>query len=320
MADSPDKAAKTKRVEIESEHQRFLEALATARTYGLDPGTAQRDLVEHVETGFKALLARADDEDSNVDDLVEDASNLANLRAYLLPVTEVALDAKAKVTEIRQWQVPPADLADIEDHYLRLILARVPQQAPGAAEPPPHVSREASAALLKIYEEYDYYDMYTDWYNDITAKAMAILFGLTTAVLAGAVTAISFKVIYPSVILAGVAGAGISVMNRLPAAAIVGAVYPFMLQAVARLVTGAASTVVGFALLSLGLINVTVAGTAISTLLDTASTETGFAARATVLGLGIVFGYSERALSTFSQSVLSRVSTDRDRKSRLPKG
>jgi hypothetical protein len=126
--------------------------------------------------------------------------------------------------------------------------------------------------------------------------------------------------IYASVILAGVGGAGISIMNRMPASTPCGEIMPFVFRSVARLVTGAASTVVGFAVLSLGLVNLTSPKVGdLSALLDTATTSENVTPRAIALGFAVVFGYSERALSSLSKGLLDHVSIEKDRKAKAPK-
>ncbi|NLH47908.1 MAG: hypothetical protein GX444_04805 [Myxococcales bacterium] len=300
------------RLELIEDRELFRDAVRVAEVYGLIPTDEEKKHIEYVEEEFKKVEERIDpSEELDYLYITDRIHNLANLRVYVLPLDEMVLEAHSKIAELRHWRVPEADIAELE-HLLAQDMRPTTtkpndqNEAKKVNRPPMH----ARAAMLKILEEYDFWDVYIDWYQKNSLKSILCLAGLVMVASIAAAYLLNDSQSLWGMLLAGVAGSAISIMNRLPPVARYGDSFSFLLKSVTRLVTGTMATILGIALLTTGLLNIPFTGNGgiqfISKLFAQKISPLEPGEMALLFGLGLALGYSERAFATFSNNLVSK--------------
>jgi len=253
---------------------------------------------------------------------------VASTRAYIVPAAAIPVEAQDRVDELSSWRLP--------DEVTKSAAARLQQlQSIDAKD-----DLRRRFMLELIYDDYDYWDWYSDWYVSTslypTLWALVTLFGafFTLALLA---FFYGHHVVL-GVLAAGASGAALSILPKLPPMSVYGEAVGAAARMVARFVAGVAATAMGFGLLATGFVNIGVpvgAGQQSATqfigvpgLVQVCADErsspdgqspsaasealkTGPHAACTTAGLmlllaiGIAFGFSERALASFESLIIA---------------
>jgi len=190
---------------VEQQRRWFDDAVLIREVHGESLTPAQKEFVKEQRKSFDELLAtvRADAA-ADLDRLEGRAQELGNKRAYILAAVEMEMEVKQVLEDLRGWNIPPEDLANVEALAAQRIarkdatVGRVPGIDPGRGsrcvdtgggqteEPPterdgaagkaePYRPNEAQAALCKILADFDFWSNYVDWFNKVTVSALMVL-------------------------------------------------------------------------------------------------------------------------------------------------
>lgn len=240
--------AKTKRVaqevmlDLDSAVQAFLAAEGKRET---DLPETLRDRVGWARTRLADLEGQAEKTERGADHeaLRDRMEELRPSRAYLLPAVSLALEAHALRDELSTWRVPKEVLDEFDAAIKRI-------DDSGCLEP------EKREILLRLIEAFDYWDWYVDWSARRTA-ILAVGLGLAaTAATAGAFWLLLGGVVFGGFCIAGLAGAVVSVLLKMPSIAVYGETASFHLQAGVRVAAGLIASAIGLGLLVAGIVNV----------------------------------------------------------------
>jgi hypothetical protein len=283
----------------------FADAVETARLSGTAlPEAAQqtvRDLLGEGEGKageFARLIDMAREGQSSPRELASRAAALARLRAYVLPPECLAIEARAACAEMAEWQVPAPVLAEVQQSLGEVQKCSAPEE-----------TGRARAALKQILETYDYWDWYTDWFF---TRMRDLLIGL------GVIFAVSFIAALYSLhrghgfagfLLAGVAGTHVSIMLKMPALSVFGEVGSFAVKMAGRAAAGIAAAAIGAGLFSFGVVSVPLSlqgkTVAFAEVMGQCGEHCTSFATLILLALGMLLGFSERALATFEDATFA---------------
>ncbi len=256
---------------------------------------------------------------SQIGQLVDQADDLAQLRAYVCPLNEIVLQGKAALSTMEDWSVPSSAL----DALKRDIV--------------PHLSSDdlntARGALHTLLEEYGSWSDYIDNYNSSMANVTYCLALLIAVSLGSAIWLLSSGFLVLGLLAAGSCGACVSVVSKVPTLTVSGDSAPYLRGIWKRVCTGIAASVIGSGFLVLGLVTImlpeggslknvieecatphalqSIKSTAVATtespgLPQIAVAESGGCKQKNVLvlvALVMLFGLSERALTSFEERV-----------------
>jgi hypothetical protein len=250
------------------------------------------DFLTDIRAKFEDLLtrARASKDPQELEALEEESESLARLRAYVCPVAEIEFQGKALLATMAQWSVPEADLQGIKQ-YAGAHLTSTDEKL-------------KRGALFTIMKECDEWSEYIDTYN----REMFIV----TIVLSIAIV-VSLSIAFPllskgyaiaGLIFAGLAGASVSVISKIPGLVVSGDSAPYIRGAVRRVITGFSASVIGLGLLVSDLIQVTLPKGTSSELLSKIVNQTASVIEPLQLvAIVMLFGLSERAVTSFEESI-----------------
>lgn len=228
--------------EIEERRGVFVDAVRRARvvTPELDPAVAAlvTDVLGdgEVQGEFGALAAATAQPDCDRARLARRATDLARLRVYVLPVEDLAVEGRDVCAELSEWQVPAVVLTHLQQTLTSDLSGTYAAEAPVREQD----IRRARAGLLKILETYDYWDRYTDWFFTTLRYALGVLLGVFVLSLAGAVGLLFTGHVASGFILAGLSGAAVSIMLKLPPLSVFGEVASLAVKMVGRGAAGMA--------------------------------------------------------------------------------
>jgi hypothetical protein len=202
---------------------------------------------------------------------------------------------------MEEWNVP-----ETVTMKLRALLGpdlRKAETDPGAAR----------GALRDVFEERDSWETYTDEYEKTMKQSTIWLSVATVGLLVGAIALFHFPMTFlGGLLFAGAAGSCVSVMAKMPALAVAlsGELESFLRRILSRIGVGVAASLIGCAFLGWGLIPISVQNQTFAEALTTCSTSLASSCTELkiliVLGVAMVFGFSERALTSFEQRVLGK--------------
>jgi hypothetical protein len=229
-------------------------------------------------------LAQATSDEARTS-LIEEAEQLEQGRAYIQPGEEILVEARTCRADMSDWGVPSEILQAVEDDLISVM--RTSKELP-----------ERRAALEKLYQFYDAWSDHTDAYERWATRTAWVLGVLLVGGALGCIASILHRQAIYGFMLAGLTGAIMSVLGKMPPMLGWGQWASYTPRIVGRITTGIATTLTGGALLAIDVIKVG----------DRSSQELFGPAPETrdmliVAGLGIVFGFSERAFVTFHQAV-----------------
>jgi hypothetical protein len=108
---------------------------------------------------------------------------------------------------------------------------------------------------------------------------------------------------FPGFLFAGIAGTGVSILLKLPPLSVYGEAASLWLRIAGRYAAGAAGTIAGYGLLVLGIIHIA-AGSSSPDVLDPCAWGGCWQRTAAItVAIGLLLGFSERALGSFEAIV-----------------
>ncbi len=226
-------------------------------------------------------------------------SELEKHRVYVLPVHDLKIEAKENLEELSSWGIPQEAFNLIKETAKQLEKAEV-----GDAE--------KRSIMLQLIEDYDFWDGYVDWSMRTTSIMRAIAFLLVIVALSLSFWAFSRNNPILGFILAGVSGASISVLLKIPQITLYKNILGLYARFFSRFATGIIVSVVGLSLLSSKIINlafefgeekVTIA----EVLCCAENLSCSSLAESALIGIGVLFGFSERLLSSMESTLLGKL-------------
>jgi hypothetical protein len=240
----------------------------------------------------KAREARSIEE---VEDVIKDAEEQGQLRAYICPPAEVADEGMLAINLMEEWGIPKGTLAK-----LRQSLGERLQSGDIS------ISR---GALRAVFEEFDSWSEYVDDYEETMESRAHLLLWLVVGLLLGGLIAIHFpKTVLVGLFLAGAAGACGSVALRMPVLDVTpsGTYSAYGRRIFTRIIVGIVASVIGCALLGWGLLPISIQNLSFSDVLNACTAFPGSSCTELkaliLLGVAMAFGFSERALISLEGS------------------
>lgn len=324
MAKSSKAEAVTK---VRGSRASFEEVVVRATAAGADLPTALIDIVRKRFDALEQEIANLDDKEikdgeARMNVLVDRAEDLERLRAYVMPREELLIEGQSRLSDMNNWAVPQT----VIDQLNREV---VPQLRGMNVV-------EARGALRSLYEVYDYWDWWVEEHARSMQLAAKVMLGLLVAFVTGSVFLLHDGHVYSGIFCAGTAGALLSVLAKLPPVLSSGAANAYFYRIVGRVSIGIAASMIGMGLLAsdllslqlpdhgsiakmldgkdllCGTIDSTPAAPGAAALPSTcAPNDHRFSRRAVLLlmAIAMLFGFSERALSTFENKILPSSTT-----------
>ena len=246
------------------------------------------------EVERKAREAKSIEE---LDDLVDDAKSLGQLRAYICPPAEVADEGTLTIDVMEEWGVPRETIGKLR--------ASVGQKV-GSKDVT--VTR---GALRAIFEEFDSWSAYIEDYEEVMQRSAKILLWVIGGLSLLAILALHFpKIALVGLLFAGATGGCVSVVARMPMLDVSPSVEfaAYRRRILTRISTGAIASLIGCALLGWGLLPISIQNQTFADLLNVCTVSPSTSCTELkiliLLGVSMVFGFSERALTSFEYPVL----------------
>ena len=286
--------------DIIGERLAFETMMQRARIAGEQPDeTFARDVTSRF--GEYEEKARQETDLDELDNLACDAEVQGRLRAYVCPVAEMADEGNLAIDLMEEWNISKAVTAK-----LRRTLGKKLDDAAENPEP-------ARGALRAIFEESDTWRRYTNQYEKAMLRLTYILAAAMAVELVLAFFAIRFPPTIPAgLLLSGLAGSGVSIMRKMPMLEVElsGILESYWRRILIRVCVGAAASLTGCALLGWGLLPIAIQGQTFAEMLVPCSAGQPCSAVATLVLMGVpmLFGFSERALAQFEHRVLANES------------
>jgi hypothetical protein len=266
------------------------------------------DVLDNIllETVLKRLKeieesAKQATETDDLDDLVEDAELQGQFTGYICPATEIQDEGELTVDLIEGWGVPKAAI-----NKLRESLGKKLEKAD--TNP-----LEARGALYHLFQERDAWADYRDDYEDTMQNYTWKLFGATIILPALAIIAFHFAFRFSPLLLLGLlfasaAGSCVSVMAKMPAldVSLSGELDAYGRRILSRIGIGVVASLIGCALLGWGVFPISIQNLTFADGLNACTTSATACAGVmplVLLGVPMLFGFSERALTSFEQRV-----------------
>jgi len=284
----------TIKTSVISYRNQFELSLTVSRSAG---SPLDDDFVRVVIGKFAELESRIDKTATEAEwgQIEDEAESLYRLRAYMCPLAEIPLQGASILSNMEQWTLPATALEILKKDVVPELNSRDPQKA--------------RAALYTMFREYDEWSEYQDTYN----KEMSWLtWRLTTGILVSLVAALYCLFNGPislGIAFAGISGACVSVISKIPGVIVSGDSAPYHRSAVRRLATGFAASMVGVGFLLSGMVPLSLpsGGTfhqIIITLAESApNSPLKLILVLEVIAIVTLLGTSERALTSFEEKL-----------------
>lgn len=238
-----------------------------------------------------------------LDNLIGYAEQQGQLRAYICPRAEIRDEGTLAINLMEEWNVPKTVI-----DKLRSLLAQKLENA--------YADQEAArSALRAIFEEYDSWESYTGDYEETMQRFTVWLFVATIILPLLAVLAFHWPLTFlGGLFLAGASGSCVSVMSKMPVleVSLSGELESYGRRISSRIGAGVVASLIGCALLGWGLISISIQGQTFASVLNDCSASpcstcppascTGLKTLI-LLGVPMLFGFSERALTSIEQRV-----------------
>jgi hypothetical protein len=318
------------RSDIREELSFFEQAILSAKAAGL---RYDEQWVEATRQRFTTILGDIDSAASKrqLDKLVDQAEDLACLRAYLCPDEDIPIAGEIALSTMRSWSVPNEALTELE----RAVTPVLTDKTETAA---------ARGALFHLLGEQLAWSNYLDDYNTEMEWITWGLAGAIVLTLGAALYSITHAYLIVGLFLAGLCGALVSVISKVPTVIVSGDNAPYLRRVLRRTCTGLAASVIGVGLLVSGIVTIGLKDTDISRIIE-ACAETNQSpvdAKSTVgpetknsatdltsstcrqshvlilMALVMLFGFSERALTSFEDRLFPSAQAGDD-KPRAPR-
>lgn len=306
--------------EIHQQKAVFEDAVSTAQGAGV---TSNQTFVDSVLIRFTQIESELNEAktSSQINGLKCRANELSRLKAYVCPPGEIVLSGKIALSTMEAWSVPQSALESLKNE----------SNAPLSNAD----LNTARGALYTVLKEYDSWDTYIDDYNADMRRVTYLLAGLFLLSLVGIIWSLNYDVMLLSLLFAGAGGALVSVVSKVPTLNVYGDDAPYMRGIWKRVCMGLAASVIGIGFLASGFITVTIPNavslhemiktcTRLPMLENAAASKSEVASESTqiaavkprevtaacetwekliLVALVMLFGFSERALTSFEERV-----------------
>lgn len=315
-----DTARDETRSNIRASRASFEDAVKRAGASGYTTGID----IEATLAEFTSIEVEvADTPAEELETLEDKADRLARLRAYVYPPEEIVFEGRSALADLSQWGVPQPILAALSNDTGR-YLADTDQKV-------------ARGALRSLFGAYDYWAWYVDWYAEFMERVAWYLLGCEALALFVTLNRLVAGDVILGFVFAGVCGAIVSVISKMPPLIADAESNAYVRRIVMRVGTGVAAAVIGGGFIASGIVTVSLPGSSgtMASLLeqcgrDVSVTEAVMARDARgsadgsifervlktlfsyrpappcrttafllVLAVGLVLGFSERALTSF---------------------
>lgn len=272
----------------------FEQSVCVSRSSG---SPISEDLVQVVMGKFCELEARVEktNTESEWESIEDEAENLYRLRAYICPLSEIALQGATVLSNMEQWTIPPTALETLKKE--------VGEQLKSSD------LEKARAALHTLFKEYDEWSEYQDTYNK---EMRRLTWRLTGGIVCSLFASLYFLLngrIELGIAFAGITGTCLSVISKIPAVIVSGDSDPYHRSAVRRLATGFAASMVGVGFLLSGIAPISLPdGGTFQQIIAALSGSVEKSPPKIVLVFEIIaivtlLGISERALTSFEEKL-----------------
>jgi hypothetical protein len=268
-------------------------------------------LLGSVRGSLTEIEQRANQETNidELDDLVEDAEQQGQMRAYICPRAEISDEGSLKIDVMGEWNVPKTVIAN-----LRASLGKKLENAEKDLE-------GARSALRALFEEFDSWDSYTGEYEKTMRTITFWLFGATIILLLLAILAFHFpKAILAGLLCAGASGSCVSVMAKMPAldVSLSGELDAYQRRIFSRIAVGIVASLIGSSLLGWGMFPISIQNQTFTDIFNACAASpapscTGLRTLI-LLGIPMLFGFSERTLTSFEQRVFGELKGGRGKR------
>ncbi len=230
--------------------------------------------------------ALAETDIDELEKIVGDAEQQGQLRAYACPSAEIQMEGLLHIDRMEEWGTPKTAIEKLKRSTLERLASG------------PEVAR---SALRAVFEEYDSWVGYTDEYEESMSSTAWWLLGA----LGGLIILSSASFFWPmfsflGIICAGGAGSCISILSRMPVLEVepTGVHQAYTRRILSRVATGVGASTIGCGLLGWGVLSFSVHGQTFADLLCACTMGAPCSALRSIvlLGIPILFGFSERAL------------------------
>jgi len=279
--------------EIREQQVSYETMVRRARFNGSVPNEEVNNILSRFEIiDEKATKAVTQEE---LDDLVEEAESLAQMRAYLCPPAEILAEGQLSIDMMEEWGIPRTILTNLRE----LLYPSLKNTTD------PKVAR---SALQAAFKEKDSWWGYTEYYHDQMKKYARILL---VAIGVLSLLAIFILFLFPEVAVFGVfvsgaSGSCVSVIAKLPGMSLSGEFEVYQRRIFSRIGTGVAASMIGCALLGWGLLPISIQNQTFGDVLNACSGATSSCTGVKILillGIPMLFGFSERALTSFEGQI-----------------
>jgi hypothetical protein len=246
------------------------------------------------EIADRAVKATTVDE---LDDLVAAAERKGQFRAYLCPAIEVVDEGNMTINLMEEWNVPRV----VTDTLRRSLGEKLKDKD----------IKTARGALRALFDERDSWAAYTDEYEDAMQSYAWKLLGAILILSTAAVVLYHWARWFPlGLLLAGAAGSCASVISKLPVldVSLSGELDAYSRRILSRIGTGTVASLVGCGLLAWGLLPVSIQNLTFSDIINACTGTCGepctVGKTMILLAVPMLFGFSERTLTSFERTVL----------------
>lgn len=277
----------------------FEDAVRRALAAGAKPALEAAMVIEDFER-IEAEVALAPM--SELETLEDKAERLERLRAYVYPPEEIVIEGKSAFSDLSQWGIPSPVLATLQQDVMPLLSDKNPNLARGA--------------LRSLYAAYDYWAWYVDWHAAYMERMAWFLIAFEIAFLAFTIWRFVSGDVILGCIGAGVCGALVSVISKMPPLMADAESDAYLRRILMRVGTGIAAAIIGTGFLASGVVTITIPTSKVTMTemleqcgKDVRAAEAqpgprcGTSALLLLLALGVVLGFSERALTSFEERV-----------------
>ncbi|HVM93881.1 MAG TPA: hypothetical protein VMT67_13755 [Terriglobales bacterium] len=234
---------------------------------------------------------------NDLNDFIEDAEAQEQFSAYLCPASEVQDEGNLTFDLIEVWGVPKSETKKLRDNLARKLESKD--------------ADEARSALFQLFGEESEWDDYIDGYEERMNGLAWKLFAAIIALPLAAAFAIHFTyrfspLLFFGLFCASVAGACASIMAKMPPLdlSLSGELSAYRRRIFSRIGVGVVASLIGCALLAWGFFPISIQGQTFADDLKATSTTTCTGVTTLVLiGIPMLFGFSERTLTSFEQRV-----------------
>lgn len=264
-------------------------------------------LILQVRENFALLIdkAKAESDAGLIEELTSQAETQSQMRAYACPETEIVQEGLGYISVIEEYNIP----REIISH----LKASLGERLKSADK------KIARSALFTIYEEFDSWDAYTDDFQNAMELATYWLFGVTILSLIVAIFVIQFdwSVLF-GIMFAGAAGSCVSVLAKMPLTddvSLAGDLASYGRRIFARVGTGIVASWIGSAFLGWGILPIAVQGKSFQDVLTAGATgveqSSSVLHTLIIIGVAMLLGFSERAITTFETHILGTPKYDK---------